>query len=171
MLPEVLTALNGVKTAVDIVKTMSDLKTASEVASVKIELQGILIDVQSKILELQQSYQELLSDNASINQKIMDSSKWEEDASQYEFFRTGSGNIVFAAKPNTELAKQYHWLCPTCFHNKQKTPLQPKLKGLMAMVCPICDKIEISISDSERDLLGVPQSQAAKAYASMFGNG
>jgi hypothetical protein len=110
LLPEIFTALNGIKTATDLIdKYAKRRKEPSESSKDDSELQGAkdaLSDIQTKLLMIGQQNLELLEDKRKLTEEIRKHHDWAAKRAMYRLFQKQGATVLRAEDPFP------HYACP-----------------------------------------------------------
>ena len=124
MYVDITTALAAIKTMTEFASLAAKSKKDSAVAEKAIELNSVIIDLQSAILSIQAQNQDLLHRNSELEKKIVDMENWNATAEKYALTEIALNVFAYASKTDNDATEPPHWLCTTCFENKQKSILQ-----------------------------------------------
>jgi regulator of replication initiation timing len=132
---ELTAAISSIKSIGNFAAFLLNAKISTEVTQKATELQSTIITLQNSIMSVQVQNQELLDENNRLKQQLAEAQNWEAEASKYSLKQSLSGCFVYALNNDQLNMQPYHWLCPHCFQDKQKSILQ---KGGREYLCPRC---------------------------------
>ena len=119
-----------------IAKGLLDTHIQVQVNDVAIELQGAIIDLQSKVSAVQTDYQQALRAKEESEKKLVAYERWEQESARYRLHELESGIFVYALRDAGASGEPAHWLCATCYQDRQKSILHRESKGSDVLVCP-----------------------------------
>jgi hypothetical protein len=100
-----------------------------KINDVAIELQGAILDLQAKLSGIHSQYQEMLKAKENTEKKLVAYEQWERESARYAMKEMAPGTVAYALKPDCAAGEPTHWLCPTCYKNRQASILHPDSKG------------------------------------------
>ncbi len=122
MASEFVAGLGLFKTAFDIAKGLKDINDATI-------RNGAIIELQEMILSAQQQQAALIDRVRDLEKEVADLKAWGREKEQYELQQVDLGAFTYVPKPDTEAAKQPHWLCANCYEDGKKSFLQVQGKA------------------------------------------
>ena len=128
MIAEIATALAALKNASDLVGILRKIKLDAAITEKVIESQSAILSAQSAMFELNAKYQELLDGNADLKKQLVQTTNWDTEAAKYELREISVGVFAYALKSDESSTAPSHWLCASCFDQKQKSPLQKTIE-------------------------------------------
>jgi len=138
MIAEITAAWSALNTAIKAAntafKTVEDVKVKEAVA----DIQNSLIDLQTKLLAAQSQYEALAEVKRQLEQQIVRYEKWDAEAARYELDEIVSGIFVYELKPDDTSGEPTHWLCPNCFHKREKSILSKTAVDNRSYKCQRC---------------------------------
>ena len=129
---EIAAALSATSGAIKLLKGINDTAKKVEINEIVIDLQGTLIDLNGKILDIQSEYEKLTNIKCDVEAKLREEKERNDDRSQYELHQVGSGKLVYNFVGSGRPA---HYLCATCFDQKEKSILQVTEQGQTFYEC------------------------------------
>lgn len=85
-----------------------------------------------------------------VENKLKEYEQWDSESTRYELKELATGILVYSLKPNDPRGEPTHFLCPNCFHKRQKS----------IMVKPAVDNLNYRCHACGFDV--IPVSQAAE---------
>jgi hypothetical protein len=138
MIAEISTVWSSISTATKaiaaLLKTVRDTETKQAIS----EIQDSLLDAQSKLLAAQSQYEALAEVKRQAEQKLMDYEKWDSEASRYKLTEIAPAIFVYVLKSDHAASEPSHWLCPNCFHQRQKSILSKTAVDYTNYKCHRC---------------------------------
>jgi hypothetical protein len=125
-LQQAAAAVSSLKAAFDLSKAIIDVGGAVKVQGKVFELQREILAAQSSAMGAQAAQTDLLSEIESLKREINGLKDWSKDAERYELKAIDSGAFAYMLRAGEERGEPPHWLCTTCFGNRQKSILQTK---------------------------------------------
>jgi hypothetical protein len=119
-------AYSGLKSAIETLKGLNTIITDGKIAAAKSEVTGQFISVQLAMLEAVEKMQADAQIIGMLKTEIVQLKDWNAEAENYETADTGQGGIAYRPKASVSGSEKSHWLCPTCFHNRKASFLQPE---------------------------------------------
>ena len=119
-----------------VAKALLQTHTKAEQDAVKLELNSALLELQGKISDIQIRYQHLLETNESLKQRIATYERWEQESSRYSLQEIVPGILAYGIKPGFDGGEPKHWLCATCYQERQKSILHLEAKNSDVWICP-----------------------------------
>ncbi|NJM33471.1 MAG: hypothetical protein HC850_00865 [Rhodomicrobium sp.] len=116
--------LSSLKAAKDIAQTMIGLRDAQAFQAKAIEFQSKIFDAQSSALALQEERSTLIERIRHLEKEMADLKAWGSEKKQYELKQVDLGAFAYVPQPDTQAAKQPHWLCANCYEDGKKSFLQ-----------------------------------------------
>ena len=139
MIPEILSAIKGIKVSVDIVKGLNNLKNDYEIKLATSDLLDSIINVQNDLLAIQSSYQTLLDSKGEIEKELMKLKDWETEKLNYSLKQISPGVFVYIMKETQDSPDKQYWLCTNCFDTKNiKSILQRRFATGDDVTCHSC---------------------------------
>lgn len=120
----------------NIAKAIIDTRDATKIGELKLEFITAALDVAQKQLALTESYQATLDANKTLQDKIAAYDKWEQESQRYDRHYPAPGFLVYALKPEHCFGHPADWLCATCYHDRETSPLHPTSKESNRWICP-----------------------------------
>jgi hypothetical protein len=121
---EITAGITSARTAYDLTKAMLQSRDAKILADGTRDLQLRLGEIIDKLLEAKQAQMAQLDEIAALKAQIKKFSDWDAEKQKYELKGVGHGVTAYMLKPEVRGTESPHWLCPTCFENGKKSPLQ-----------------------------------------------
>jgi hypothetical protein len=138
MIPEIAAAWSATialsKAIAGALKTAKDIETKQAIS----DIQDSLLDVQAKLATAQSQYEALSEVKQQLEQKVMEYEKWDSEAARYKLTEIAPGIFVYALKPDHTASEPSHWLCPNCFHQRQKSILSKSAVDYINYKCHRC---------------------------------
>ena len=130
----------SLKTVVDIAKGIREAKSTAETESKVTDLQAALLGAQSLALSATNAQFELQNKVRELEEQLKAANEWGEQESRYLLVcpRRGAAQ-VYALKESVSEGEPPHFLCPNCFHRKEKAILNPMYQdGEVLSACSSC---------------------------------
>lgn len=132
-------AYGSIKAATDITQSMLSLKVDAAVTTKVVELNGVLLGLQAQLNTAHAEHSALISRIGELEAEIAQFKRWEEERKRYALHQTEAGGWVYGLKPGMENGEVPHYLCPQCFEDRIKSPLQPSdSRTHQTLVCHRC---------------------------------
>jgi hypothetical protein len=133
---EIFAFVTAVGHAVNIAKAIVDTRDATKLGELTLQFITAVLDIAQKQLALTEGYQATLDANKDLKQKLAAYDRWEQECQRYERHQPEPGFVVYALKPEHASGQKPHWLCATCYHDRETSILHPLSKGANMWVCP-----------------------------------
>ena len=130
----------SLKTALDIVKGIREAKSATETESKVAELQAALLDTQILAISATNAQVELQKKVGELEEQLKAANEWGGQEGRYSLVCPWRGSAqVYALKESVSEGEPPHFLCPNCFHRKEKAILNPMHQdGHILSACSSC---------------------------------
>ena len=117
MLPEIISAISGIKTAIDMATGISALKSEADINQA-------IIDIQRALREANNVIDKLSAENKVLETQIKNNNDWNAEKQRYVLIRSEAGAYTYNLKPELANGEVAPRLCVTCFENDKKSTLQ-----------------------------------------------
>ncbi len=121
---DVTAALSTITALGELTKLIVSGKIDAEVKSKAAELNNSILSLQGTMFSLQSQNQELLQAKHNLENKLVDISNWNKEASRYQLYELCPGVLVYALKENESSTEPAHYICPNCYEENRKSILQ-----------------------------------------------
>ena len=153
-IPSIIT---GLKVATGLVKGILETKNAIEVKGKIIELQAALLEVHTNALSATTAQFELLAQVVALKDQLKAFNDWDEQGPRYALVCPWHDAAqVYALRKASSDGEVPHFLCPNCFHKRQRVILNQAFvtaNRYVLLACPSCKaKIETRYTQN----LGTP---------------
>ena len=143
---EISAAFGSAKAALELLKAGKDTLDRAAITSAIAEIQSKLMDAQGMALKLFEDNLTLLQSNRELETKLKKQVDWETERGAYELKNVTPGIHAWVAKGTSSGFHSALKLCPTCFENQVRSPLQhihvrtaTGSTGGEALFCPACN--------------------------------
>ena len=139
--------ITSLKVATDIAKSIFEIKSTTatesqntEIRSKIIELQTALMGAQNSALSATTAQLELTEKVRKLEEQLKAANEWGGQESRYSLVCPWRSSAkVYALKESVSEGESPHFLCPNCFHRKQKAILNPMYQdGEVLSACSSC---------------------------------
>jgi hypothetical protein len=128
--------------AVNITKAMKDFHDANLIQTQVYQLTGEIMNAQQAALAAMMAQNELINRVRELEAEKAKLQAWETEKQRYRFKDFGGHTFAWELKPEAATADNpVHLICPTCFEQRRKSPLQFQYKayGQDKYHCYPCD--------------------------------
>ena len=139
--------ITGLKVATGLVKGILKTKNAIEVQGKIIELQAALLEVHTNAISATTAQFELLDRVRALEEQLKAFNDWDEQGPRYTLVCPWNDAAqVYALRKASSDGEAPHFLCPNCFHKRQRVILNQTFataNRYVLLACPSCKaKIE-----------------------------
>lgn len=134
-------AVTGIKTIGKLALDLVHLKDEAARQAKVIELQQVILDTQSSAFAAQAIHAQLAEEVGGLKQRIADMEAWDKTAQRYKLHEFVAGCFTYGVKIESKESDPPHWVCATCFQDKERSILQIKKEDVGRKdfyVCPRC---------------------------------
>ena len=151
---EIAAGLGAAKSLMGLLRGMKDVTDQAERSQIIIQAQEQILALQESIFTAQQALDNATQEQSELRAKIVEYEDWSEQEANYELdtFRTGIMAYHFVGSP-TNSNTPSHWVCPTCFANRETHILQQPIPDDPLIECPKC-KWHFDIAERESNCVG-----------------
>jgi hypothetical protein len=114
----------SLKGAVDIAQSIKGLSDATAIQTQIFELNTKILTAQQSAFAANDERAALIKLVSQLEEEVARLKAWGSEKEQYEFKQVDVGAHAYVPKPDSELAKQPHWLCTNCYDDGKKSILQ-----------------------------------------------
>jgi len=136
MTVEIVAFVTAMGHATNILKAAIDARDESKRREALAELNSAFADVQARHLAIIQNQLTLLEEKEALKKQIADYDKWEEESARYALGEIAPGFVAYVLKLDHAPGEPAHWLCATCYKDRQTSILHPDSNGSKTFVCP-----------------------------------
>ena len=139
--------ITGLKVATGLIKGMLETKNAIGVQEKIIELQAALLEVHTNAISATTAQFELLEQVRALEEQLKAFNDWDEQGQRYTLVCPWDDAAqVYALRKASSDGDVPHFLCPNCFHKRQRVILNQAFataNRYVLLACPSCKaKIE-----------------------------
>ena len=136
-------AITGLKVATGLTKGILETKIEIEIQGKVIELQTALLEVHTNAISATTAQFELLERVRTLEEQLKAFNDWDEQGPRYALVCPWEGNVaqVYALRKASSAGEVAHFLCPNCFHKRQRVILNPVFvtaNRWVSLACPSC---------------------------------
>ena len=146
MLAEMTSLITSTKAAYDIAKGVSTLQSEVDRNQAVSKILEVLVSVQFQASSVLAKMNELEVEKHELTKKLLELESWSKTEKKYQLKEIASGVFIYEHQPVNESSEPLHWLCATCFQDRQKSILQRKQKSVGGIIY-ICHKCQSEIRD------------------------
>jgi hypothetical protein len=136
IMTEIIAFAGAVSHVTNIAKAIFDTRDELKLRELKLEFSAALLDLHHKQLKIAQDYQAVLESNEAIKKQLATYEQWQQESDRYKLHQLEPGIFVYALKPEFATTQPAHWLCTTCYQDRQKSILHRQSKGSDILICP-----------------------------------
>ena len=148
----------SLKVATGLVKGILETKNAIEVQGKIIELQAALLEVHTNAISATTAQFELLAQVRALEEKLKAFNDWDEQGPRYTLVCPwGDAAQVYALYKARSDGEAAHFLCPNCFHGRQRVILNQVVATANRYVSLACPSCKASIDTTRLRHIGAPK--------------
>jgi hypothetical protein len=132
----------SLRAAADMTKAMIGIRDTTMIQDKVIELQQAIMSAQSAALLAQSEHAELMDRIHRLERTLSEYDEWEKEKARYFLRSVHPGAYAYVLRPESKGDEVDHWLCTSCFTNKNKSILQKSGKADFSTVykCTRCNE-------------------------------
>ena len=135
-------AITSLKVGMDLIKGIRETENANEVPGKVIELQEALWEAYNNAISATTAQFELLDRVRALEEQLKAFNDWDEQGPRYTLVCPwGNAAQVYALLKARSAGDAAHFLCPNCFHKKQRVILNQVVatpNNYVSLACPSC---------------------------------